>query len=276
MEIFYVGYNWRHPKNFTSNKPQGLEYAYTLIIVRSSAYFVVAGERKEVPPNSAILYRKETPQIYGALNEEYVDDWLHILISKEEEEKIKELGIPFDEIFSMYNTFEISGLIRRMCNEYFSVNVYKKKNLELYLDLVLNKISEALLCSKIQKENEYYPMFLTVRNKIYLNPEEDWGIERVCKELNFSRSYVQHMYKQFFNCSIICDVKKARMEYAKYLLLVTEESIALIAERSGYNSVVHFIRTFKKEEHETPMQYRLRLRLDHEALRTLQGSDIIR
>ena len=123
MEIFYVGYNWRHPKNFTSNKPQGLEYAYTLIIVRSSAYFVVAGERKEVPPNSAILYRKETPQIYGALNEEYVDDWLHILISKEEEEKIKELGIPFDEIFSMYNTFEISGLIRRMCNEYFSVNV---------------------------------------------------------------------------------------------------------------------------------------------------------
>ena len=276
MEVFYVGYNWSHPKDFVEKKPKGGEYIYTLIITRSPAYFVVNGVRKELPPNSAILYRKETPQIYGALNEEYIDDWLHILMSKEEEEKIKELGIPFDEIFSVYNVFEISGLIRRMCNEYFSVNVYKKKSLNLYLELVLNKLSESLLCSKMQKESEYYPIFLNIRNKIYLNPKEDWSVESVCKEVNLSRSYVQHMYKLFFDCSIISDIKMSRIEHAKYLLVVTEDSIALIAERSGYNSIVHFIRTFKETEGVTPTQYRLQLRLKREELRMVSWEEVVK
>lgn len=262
MEVFYVGYNWTNPKDFAIERPNGLVYAYTLILVRSPAFFVVNGERREVSANTAILYEKETPQIYGAVGVEYVDDWLHILMTEEEKQRIAALGIPFDETFPVYNAHEISGLIRRMCNESFSSNVYKKESLGLYLELVFHKLSEALLCSQIQKDNEYYPLFLKARNQIYLNPKESWNVEMVCQMIKFSRSYVQHMYKLFFGCSIIDDIKKSRIEYAKYLLSLTEESIGEIAARSGYNSTVHFIRMFKKEVGETPTQYRLRLRLE--------------
>ena len=148
--------------------------------------------------------------------------------------------------------------------------------MNLYLDLVLNKLSEALLCSTIQKESEYYPILLNIRNKIYLNPKENWSVESVCKKVHLSRSYVQHMYKLFFGCSIISDIKMSRIEHAKYLLAVTEDSIALIAERSGYNSIVHFIRTFKETEGVTPMQYRLRLRLKGEELRMFSREEIIK
>lgn len=276
MEVFYVGYNWTNPKDFAIERPNGLVYAYTLILVRSPAFFVVNGERKEVPANHAIFYKKETPQAYGAVGEEYVDDWLHILMTEEEEKRIADFGIPFDETFPVYNAFEISGLIRRMFNESYSSNIYKTENLNLYLELVLRKLSEAMHCSQIQKDNEYYPIFLNVRNKIYLNPKEDWSVESVCQIIKLSRSYVQHMYKLFFGCSIVGDIKKSRIEYAKYLLSLTEESVGEIAVKSGYNSIVHFIRMFKKEEGETPAQYRLRLRLEREELRRISWQDIVK
>ena len=260
MEIVNVGYNSRHDKNFSINRPYG-SGDYILLLLRSPAYFILKGERQHKGPNSAIIFKKGTPQLYGALNEEYVNDWLHFELTDLEEEMLSSLGIPFDEVFSVYNAMDVAELIKRMFNEKYSLNMHKDESLELCFKLILRKLSEALHCVDSKKENEHYQTFLNLRNEIYLTPGTDWSLETICEKINLSCSYVQHLYKDFFGRSLLSDVTAGRLGYAKYLLSSTDMSVSEIATSCGYKNDVHFMRTFKKEVGETPSQYRKRLHI---------------
>ena len=80
--------------------------------------------------------------------------------------------------------------------------------------------------------------------------------------MNLSRSYVQHLYKSFFNKSIISDITQSRIEHAKYLLSSTDMTVSCISSICGYNNDVHFMRIFKKEMGVTPSGYRKQIHIN--------------
>ena len=100
MNIVNAGYNYRHSPTFCIDRPHG-SGDYILLIIRTAAFAILKGERIEISPNSILIFKKGTPQLYGARNGEYINDWIHFEINEAEELSISNLGIPFDTVIPL-------------------------------------------------------------------------------------------------------------------------------------------------------------------------------
>ncbi len=254
MNIVSAGYGYHESSSFAINRPMG-SGDYVLVVLRSASYFVLHGKKQIVPANSVIIYQEGTPQHYGSIDDRFLNDWIHFLPSKADINRIQEIGIPFDTILPLYDTAPLSLLIKNLIYENISQNKNKEKSVRLYFDLILCKISD-LLSVPITTDKDFFQSLSSLRNKIYLTPGKEWKISAICKDLNFSRSYIQHSYKDYFGESIQDSITNSRIEYAKHLLTSTETKVSHIASLCGYHSDVHFIRIFKSKAGLTPAVFR--------------------
>ena len=95
-----------------------------------------------------------------------------------------------------------------------------------------------------------------LRGKMRKNPEQPWNISNIAEELYLSKSYLQKIYKVYFNKSIIEELIVFRIEKAKELLSDTDMKVIEIAEKCGYSSYNYFIRQFRNAEGISPTEYR--------------------
>lgn len=126
------------------------------------------------------------------------------------------------------------------------------------------KIEESRASKQNEKASPYYREFVNLRERIYSNPQEDWSIDSMCRDLILSRGYFQKLYTRCFGISFTQDVINSRIELSKRLLSSTDYSIAYIADQSGYSNYVHFMHQFKKIVGITPTEYRKRKRQSEE------------
>lgn len=266
MNIVNVGYRYRHPSKFCIDRPHG-SGDWILLIIKTEAFAVFHGNRVHVPQNSAIIFQKGTPQLYGATLEEYVNDWIHFEPEDSEVQEFLSLGIPFDTVIPLRETGELSYFIERMFWERYSQNLHKEATMRRYFDLILLKLSEQIRQQSSENEHPYYAAFCGLRNEIRLEPQADWSIDRISQRMNLSRSYVQHLYKLFFGLGIVADVRDSRMEHAKYLLSSGNQTVTAIAHSCGYETDVHFMRMFKKATGVTPSAFREQYRVSRRELR---------
>ena len=95
MEINNVGYKFVHGGKFSINRPRG-SGDYAILFLRTEAIFTLRGADIQADAQSFILYKKGTPQFFRANGESFVNDWVHFSLDGEEENRITEMGIPFD------------------------------------------------------------------------------------------------------------------------------------------------------------------------------------
>ena len=100
-----------------------------------------------------------------------------------------------------------------------------------------------------------YAKFIALRKEIYQYPERTWHSDSCSQKLNFSSSHFQKKYRSIFNINFMGDVQQSRLNRAKKLLVTTDDTLQIIAEKCGYD-YFNFMRTFKKEMGITPTQYR--------------------
>lgn len=255
MKIVNVGYNYRHHEKFKINRPAG-SGDYILLIFKSEAFIEQRDEYRDIPKNSVIVFRKGTPQHYGARNGEFCNDWIHFELGDGEEVAICELGIPFDTVFHAHNVSVLTEYIKNIFVERYSENASRDESLKLLFRLILLKLSEAAKGEARKSERQYYDELLRLRTEISDFPEKERTIDIICHDLSLSRSYIQHLYKEYFGTSLSQDIKKSRMEYAKHLLSATKMTVGEISSACGYNSDVHFMRMFKKTFGVSPSEYR--------------------
>ena len=259
MEITNIGYNYRHPSGFCVDRPYGSGDCL-LLVIKTEAFIFLNGERIIVSPNSVVILKKGTPQLYGATHSEYINDWIHFQINESDESFISDLGIIFDTVFPLHEVTEISNFIKNIYLERYSKNSHKKAVMQRYFDLILFKFSEKIYKREPEHKHPYYDLFCTLRNDIRLVPQNCWCLEEISKKMNLSPSHIQHLYKSFFNTSITSDVQSNRVEYAKYLLSTTNMKVMGISQACGYNNDVHFMRIFKKATNMTPSEFRNKFR----------------
>ena len=259
MIINNVGYHYRHPTEFYIDRPNG-SGDYLLLLLKTEAFFVLEGKRIISPAGSALLFKKGTPQLYGATGEEFVNDWIHFDSETVDEAAFSALGIPFDTILLPSDAATLSELVKNIFWERHSQNQHKAASAGHYLALLLLKLSEGITAQAARCEHPYYHTFCALRNEIRLAPQNDWSIDAISKKMCLSRSYVQHLYKDFFGRSILLDVQSFRIEHAKYLLSATKQTVASISLACGYESDVHFMRMFKRETDMTPTAFRNKMR----------------
>ncbi len=141
---------------------------------------------------------------------------------------------------------------------YFCDYIQPGMTLEEITALVTAKIEESRATKQSERASPYYREFVDLRERIYSNPQEDWSIDSMCRDLILSRGYFQKLYTRCFGISFTQDVINSRIELSKRLLSSTDYSIAAIADQSGYSNYVHFMHQFKKIVGITPTEYRRR------------------
>ena len=255
MKIVNAGYEYRHPSDFVIDRPYG-SGDYMLLIIRSESFATLNGERCVLPQNSVIIYEKGKEQLYGANGSEYVNDWLHFELDEGEEEFILSLGIAFDKPYYLTDTAELSSFIKNLFREKYSENAKREESAKRYFELLILKLSEKISERHPDREHPYYNAFCRLRNDIKLAPGKRWTVDAISREINLSRSYLQHLYKRFFGIGIIADIRRCRLEFAEYLLYATDMTVADISSSCGYENDVHFMRLFKKEKGKTPTEFR--------------------
>ncbi len=262
MKIVNCGYDYRHSADFRINRPHG-SGDYLLLVLRSPAYCSLGGEKEILQENSVILFSAGTPQNYGGSEGEFVNDWVHFEADSEDLAWMHQLGLSFNTVIKSLNVLPLSMLIRQMFTEMYSENKNANESAHLLFRLLLLKLSD-LCCGEknvsdpLLREKLLREKLLRLKAEIFSNPQNDWSAERISGELLLSVSYLRHLYKKQFQRSIKEDVTSARLEYAKYLLFSTDDTVSAISQQCGYRNDVHFMRTFKEKIGMTPSEYRSR------------------
>lgn len=93
--------------------------------------------------------------------------------------------------------------------------------------------------------------------KIHLNP--DLKITHVADKLHSNRTYISKLINTEFKCTFSEFVNRYRIKEAKQLLndpSTNNYSLDYIAEKSGFGSMVNFMRVFRENEGMTPGRFR--------------------
>lgn len=85
---------------------------------------------------------------------------------------------------------------------------------------------------------------------------EDISLDEIAEALKVNPSYFSRLFSQETKVTFSNYLIHKRIEYAKELIISTNDKLYVISEKSGFNSAVHFNNTFKKVTGLTPNQFR--------------------
>lgn len=258
MKIGSIGYNYSHNADFCRDYSEGLA-CWLFLIIKTPADFVLSSKRYEVPAGSVLLLAPGTSCEYRALGDKYTDDWIYAEAQEGDEAYLRELQIPTNTFLQFGNTEELSQFMHILCFEHYSEGVYHEEIEKKYLEILFFKISRLL-----QTKSYVLPQSFTEKNQkltqlridIYARPNQEIEIDELAKRLGFSRSGLQHRYKQLFGVNIMKDVVQSRINCAKRLLSTTSLSVAEISGECGYHNAYYFMKQFKQYVKQTPTEYR--------------------
>ena len=82
------------------------------------------------------------------------------------------------------------------------------------------------------------------------------SMDQICEELNVSKYYLSHVFKNYMGMPPMQYITTKRITYAKKLLQETDLTASAIGEACGYKDHVLFFKAFKKLEGTTPSNFR--------------------
>ena len=231
---------------------------YLFVHFRSPAMVMVNGTYTKVDKGSCIFFGKHKIQSYfPCKTHTFLHDYIHFDLESNLEEMLFSdipIGIPITLSFPELITSTLFA-IKNELNSSFSN--YKKEVLTALGSMFIYRIkNETDYCARNNKKRANFKALHDLRQEIYRNPQKSWSIDHMCKTVCMSRSYFQHLYKEFFDISCTEDVIQARISAAKALLLCSNFRVSEIAEKCGYQNTTHFIRQFKGVVGVTPEKFR--------------------
>ncbi len=253
MHINKVGYNYRHTGNFNIYRPQG-SGDMVMVLVTTPTVFTLKGMDVDFAPETLIILRPDTPNIYHGTGDIFANHWFHF--SPVDESYFEKLNIPLDTPITGFPMTALAEIVLKMANEHSADQPYSEEILNSYTDIFFHILSR-LMCSRAAAAASE---LTETRSAIYNMPYKKWDVDSLAAMAGYSRSYFSHKYKEDFGTSPMQDVVESKMIYAKYLLESTGYRINEISEMCGFDRPVYFIYIFKKKNGCTPTEFRKSLR----------------
>ena len=256
MKIINVDYNHCHDSDFYIDRPEG-SGDNLLILLKTDAVFNIDGKDIKIPENSFFMYKKGRPQRYRCVYQSvFANDWVHFEFEGDEEKEFFNLGLDYETPVLVEDINFLSFCIKMMASENYSDNMNRHQSICHYMFLIFCKVGEYAAKKAESRNDSYYEMLSTVRNKIYSRPYEHRTAESSAHEVRMSVSNFQHLYKKYFGVTLFQDIIQSRTEYACMLLKSTNLSAVEVAQKSGYNHYAHFVRQFKQTMGISPSEFR--------------------
>jgi AraC-like DNA-binding protein/ligand-binding sensor protein len=148
---------------------------------------------------------------------------------------------------------------KKLRDYYFKAVVLSEKQIEAMaelMSLVGNYIVESenklLFLASVNENNKV----LFAREYIEQNYRKDISIADISHGVNLSESHFSHQFKKEVGTSMVQYLNRFRTDKAKELLQSSTLNITEIAAETGFASLPHFNRIFKKFEQVSPSEFR--------------------
>jgi AraC-like DNA-binding protein len=87
-------------------------------------------------------------------------------------------------------------------------------------------------------------------------PEQKTSVKAIAQKLGISESYLQRLFKQSMNMSVLSVIDEYRLKLAEKLLADTDLSVRAISKRTGFHSANTFYKRFVQTRAVSPSEYR--------------------
>lgn len=253
-QIIQMRYNGTEPKDFHLTREEGTK-DYLFIHFKSICRVVINGELYPITPGMFVILTPNTPHELIASDNFFVHDWFHFLPM--DSEAFSKQHLIFNKPIKLSFPDKISSLVQSMYIEFVYNEVDANVAIQAYMNILFTNLKRELISiNDLSTNKKTLQNFHDLRTEIYSGQTLNLTVEEAASRCFFSSSRFGVLYKSFFNVSFNADIQAARIFHAKYLLKSTNESIASIAFKCGYQNEYHFIRQFKKHTLTTPNKWR--------------------
>lgn len=231
---------------------------YLLVLAHSRICFRFGGRKAVLPEDTLIIYDGSCEVDYAADDESLVCSWVEF-DAEGDSEFFEPLELIYNLPLRFTDTAFIEELMRNITSEYYSMNSHRLKITDAMLKTLLLKANERCTpreSGQTSSVEPHYNLLIELREKIYRNPQRKWNVDLMAADVNMSRSYFQHVYREIFGVSCMTDVINGKIEKAKEILSETGCTVSQVAAMCGYDNEEHFMRQFKKIVGVTPTGYR--------------------
>src|SRR6185503_6675452 len=138
-------------------------------------------------------------------------------------------------------------------------------------EAVLTRLSELMFVEVVRRYSDTLPAERTdwlaglrdpaigrAITELHRNPTREWSLQSLAREVGVSRSVLAERFTQFVGRPPMQYLTNWRIQLAASELLSGTESVAVVANRVGYDSEAAFSRAFKKFTGEPPSDWRKR------------------
>ncbi len=233
---------------------------HSFYLFRSPVIFTIGGVDRAFAKGAAILYEGGVSRRFrGTVSRGLKYDLVEFRLSSAGREYIEGLEIPLNTPVEIYDDYSIAEAIRNLDMHCQTAGRRRAELCELYLRIILISLEEAVCGIEMaEKDVPRYPQLKEIRREMYDNPVENMSVDKLCRRLAVSRTYFHRIYMAAFGVTFRQDAIKSRLSYACGLLLETELTVNVIAEKCGYESESYFMRQFRQHMGCTPSEYRRR------------------
>lgn len=157
-------------------------------------------------------------------------------------------------VFKMENLDSIVAIVEQTF-EFDRTSVYS----ELMLSALLYEFLASLQQSKNEVTATNQSMNVHVQSAIDFvksNYAADISVQSLAQTLSLNRSYLSSIFKKEMGLTLQQYITEYRLTRAAELLTISNFSIEVIAEYSGYQDPLVFAKAFKRKFQRTPTQYR--------------------
>lgn len=123
-----------------------------------------------------------------------------------------------------------------------------------YIDSSVEYITKDSVQRNVSDED--YNKLIKIVDFIKANIDKKITLESVSKEINISKYYLSHFFKEHMGIGFKSYIQHIRLDKAVYFLLHTDNKIIDIALDCGFSSIQHFYQFFKGKYNCTPAEYR--------------------
>lgn len=255
MVITSVRHDYPEKAGFKINRPSGHK-EFTFLHFMQRMHIEMEGKIITTEPNACIIFVPNAPQYFYNNDTSITHNWMHF--KGDYAKLLDKYNIPLNTIFYPNDCKFLSRLFYKIENEFYSDNPFKEELVDGYFNEVLIRLSRKINHQK--NEANISPTdkkkLQEIRHIILTSSEYPWTVEELAKRINLSASRFHFIYKAMFGISPMKDVIENRIQNAANLLVSTDLSVSQIGETLGYANPHHFIRQFKSNMGETPLQYR--------------------
>lgn len=263
MKIHYTHANFRVPPAQKLDRPQGFSMSKKHFPIffhfHSHAIFTLNGQQYKLPPHTCVIVGPHTQHALE-VEKTILHDW--IIFDGEEDfmPLLESLGLALDTFYYPESHEKITSLCERIEHHWFDGDDYFSVYFEARMRDLLILLAREKNRNPEPDDSRNMPSdahLHRLRQHLLSSPNlTNYKEENAVSMAQASRSTLFRRYRALFGCSPYEDLQKACLEKSKRYLLESDFTVNEIAELLGWRSANVFIQRFKRQNGQTPNEWR--------------------